>query len=509
MFDRTKIALILSLATLVPSGALGQPANPETLVERSQSGARTVLDRAVGALGGEAALRAIAAVRIRLDAQIWPRLQARSVAPPFEPGVDQQNLLLDLRNRRFRFDWHQVEGGIERRSTSLVAGGDPVIYNHRSRIVRPFAGPAAVDRQFAAHQRRLPQLVLLHAMEQDGTLRSLGREMFEGRPHDVFTFVAADSEQIAVYIDAGSGLLSKYETLFVDPLTGDEALEVVFADYVRAGTTPTPRTLRMYEAGELTLRGTLDVEINPDTGEPAFEVDAAGYLPFAPSRPLPEGIERLADGVFVLHSTASPDHNVLAVEFRDHVAVVEAPGSSAGTERAIARIRELIPGKPIRYVVMTHHHSDHVGGLRSFIAEGASVITTPGNRRVVTAIAAAPIRDRLAAQPRPVRLELVEGGRRVLTDGTRTLELIDIGPNVHTHEMLIAWLPRERILFQGDMFIVPNNDAPTGPPPASFVSFARALDGLGLEPEVIAGVHGRTATIAEFRQRMNLTGAGN
>ena len=75
---------------------------------------------------------------------------------------------------------------------------------------------------------------------------------------------------------------------------------------------------------------------------------------------------------------------------------------------------------------------------------------------------------------------LIENGRRVLEDKTRKLELIDIGPNPHAREMVIAWLPAERVVFQGDLFFVPNNDAPFGPPQPSTVSFAKKLKELGL-----------------------------
>ena len=93
-----------------------------------------------------------------------------------------------------------------------------------------------------------------------------------------------------------------------------------------------------------------------------------------------EKVEQLADGVFVIQNVAGQNQNTLAVEFKDYIVAVEAPGSSAGADKVIERIKTAIPGKPIRYVAMTHHHGDHIGGLRSFIAEGATVVTTPGNR---------------------------------------------------------------------------------------------------------------------------------
>lgn len=147
--------------------------------------------------------------------------------------------------------------------------------------------------------------------------------------------------------------------------------------------------------------------------------------------------------------------------------------------------------------------ANHIGGLRSFIAEGATVITTRANRQVVETMAAAPQNDRLGKNPRKPQFLFVEDSKRAFTDGEQTVELIDVGPNPHAREMLIAYLPKQRIVFQGDLFFVPNNDAPTGPPQPTTVSFAQKLKEKGLAVDRIASVHGRTATIAEFLRALD------
>jgi glyoxylase-like metal-dependent hydrolase (beta-lactamase superfamily II) len=115
-------------------------------------------------------------------------------------------------------------------------------------------------------------------------------------------------------------------------------------------------------------------------------------------------------------------------------------------------------------------------------------------------MAASKQNDRLGSAPRKPEFLLLENGRRVIEDGTRRVELIDIGPNPHAKEMVIAWLPAEKVVFQGDLFFVPNNDAPFGPPQPATVSFAKKLRELGLPAEKIAAVHGDSATIAQFRE---------
>lgn len=495
---RYRLAIFLMIG-ICSTPQAQQPQNPETLVERSQADARAVLDRAVEAIGGADALRSIESVRLRLEGETWPRLQMTTASPPFEAGTLRETLLLDLENERLLLEQNGDGFGFENHNTVVIESGEGTNYDHRARIATPIPAAQSSQQQFVQYHRRLPHLLLRQALDRANTLRHLGQDSFEGKPHDVITFVMADTQQVALYADASTALVSKYELIFTDPLTGDDASEILFGDYTTAGKFRVPQTWMNRLAGETSGRFKLKVEINPAITDQSFEVVADGYANVQPLPDnLPENVEKLADGVFVIQNVAGQNQNTLAVAFEDYVLAVEAPGSSAGTEEVIERIKEAIPGKPIRYIAMTHHHGDHIGGLRSFIAEGATVITTEGNRRVVEAMASAPQNDRLAKNPQAPEMLFIEGGKRTISDGSRTVELIDIGPNPHAKEMVIAYLPEERIVFQGDLFIVPNNDAPAGPPQAGTMHFAQRVKDLGLDVDRIASVHGRTATIDEF-----------
>jgi glyoxylase-like metal-dependent hydrolase (beta-lactamase superfamily II) len=500
---RKATTLLLLAACAVHARADNQTNNPETLAERSQATARSVLDRAVAAIGGPDALRSIDIVRLRFDGETWPRLQMPTAAPPFESGTQKETLLLDLKNNRLLLEQEASGAGFTGHNSIVINAGQGANYDHRARTITPIPVAQSSQQQFVQYYRRLPQLLLREALDRTNSLRSLGQDTFEGKPQDVFTFVMADTQQVAVYVDAGTSLVSKYELIFVDPFTGEEASEIMFGDYTRAGNFQVPQTWRSRQAGDFTVSAKLKVEINPAVTDQSFDVAADGYARVAPLPDnLDEKVERLADGVFVIQNVAGQNQNTLAVAFKDYIVAVEAPGSSAGADQVIERIKAAIPGKPIRYVAMTHHHGDHIGGLRSFIAEGATIITTQANRDVVEAMAAAPQLDRLAQSPRKPEFLFVQRGKRVLTDGSRTLELLDIGPNPHAREMVIAYLPKERIVFQGDLFFIPANDAPAGPPQASTVSFAKKLQQLRLDVDRIASVHGRTTTIDELERAM-------
>ena len=492
---RTAVALAMAAASVANA------ANIETRAELSQARARIVLDRAVEANGGVEALRAIEVVRLRLQGQTFPRLQMTTPAPPFEGGGFDETLLLDFERNRMRLDQKATGFGFDGDNTVTIADGTGNTYDNRVKTVTPIPAEQATQQQFIQYHRRLPNLLLRQALDRTNSLRYLGDDQFDGRPHEVVTFVMPDTQQVALYVDAATGLVSKYELIFVDSLEGVEASEIIFGDYRKVGNYQVPGRWTNRQLGEDQTRYTVTAEFNPPVTDDSFRVSAAGYTEVKPvPTELEKKVDRLADGVYVIQNVAGQNQNTMAVGFADYVVAVEAPGSSDGADAVIKRIHELFPGKPIRYVAMTHHHGDHIGGMRSFIAEGATVITTAANRPVIEAMASSQQSDRLGKSPRQAEFLLLEGGKRVLKDDSRRLELIDIGPNPHAKEMVIAWLPEEKVVFQGDLFFVPNNDAPFGPPQPSTASFAKKLRELGLSAEKIASVHGDTATIAQFSE---------
>ena len=494
-----------SLFLLMLCTSLGSAAeDPATLTGRSQVKARKVIDSAVAAIGGRDALQSIETLKLQLEGETWIRLQMPTPNPPFEPGAFQESLVLDLKDNRLSLDQRTSGGGFEGHNTIVIKAGEGTAYDHRARTMTPIPSEQTTQQQFVQYYRRLPNLILRQALDGSNSLRYLGDDQFNGRKHSVVTFVMPDTQQVALYVDAHTGLVSKYELVFTDPLRGQSASEIIFSDYTSAGKLKVPQTWTWRLAGDVIARYKVKAQFNAADIDKAFEIADTGFSKVAALPPtLKPSVEKLADGVYVIHNVAGQNQNTMAVEFKDYVLAVEAPGSSDGADSVIKRIKETIPGKPIRYVAVTHHHGDHIGGLRSFIAEGATVITTRANRGVIETMAAAPQNDRLSKNPHKPEFMFVESGKRIVTDGEQTVELIDVGPNPHAREMLIAYLPKQRVLFQGDLFFLPNNDAPVGPPQPTTISFAQKLKEKALVVDRIASVHGRTATMADFLKALD------
>jgi len=173
--------------------------------------------------------------------------------------------------------------------------------------------------------------------------------------------------------------------------------------------------------------------------------------------------EKLGDGLYRL-TTGPGSYDSVIVEFKDYVMMLEAGQSEARGLAYIAETKKLIPNKPIRYVMNTHPHSDHTGGLPPLVAEGATIITQKNNAAFLEKSLNTPrtlLNDTLAKNPKKAKIEAVEE-KKVYTDGTRTVEIYHIYPAPHSNGLMVAYIPKEKVLFQGDFSLPapgqPGND---------------------------------------------------
>jgi len=331
-------------------------------------------------------------------------------------------------------------------------------------------------------------------------LRSLGQETFNGRPHNVITFASSNGVQWTLFFDARSNLLSKYEQMVSDNLKGDTVQETIFPAYRAVGKIKVPTKRITKRAGDITEEVDYrEVQFNVKPAESAFaKPEGLDELPAFTPPPIKE--TKLADGVYLFESGT----NSLVVEFSDHVMVIEPSAGGRGPKPTINKAREIFPGKPVKYVVITHHHDDHSGGVRSYVAEGTTVVTTPANQSYFETMSTSDFsinRDDQTQNKRKPSFEFVQNKKRVFTDGKQTVEIIDIGPSPHANEMLIAYLPKEKLVFQGDLVNLPNTGKymPTTVN-ISTVHFFDSIKRLGLDVDRISAVHGPSTSLDDLRK---------
>lgn len=492
--------------------------------QQADEEARRKIEAALDALGGAARLRSLVSVVVRAEGREHRSAEAQGYDPesvtdaPHEETVvayfSEEKLLYEHKTGRH-------DGTTRHRRWS---------YNGDERTVVDFVEHFAAARRYDAARgerlrraRRVPHLLLLEAAANPSALKAAGAAVYNGRRQDLVDFkLPNEKATLRLFLDAETRLLSKYEYAMEFAGLGDQTVEHAFDAYRRhdrLGWFPAGDTIKVGGDAWREARYS-SVEVDSPRAAALFE------LPESLKAHLltPGSVSQLAPGVFMVNSLGG--FNPLFVEFKDFVLAAEAPapgwtleavpadaqpGASTLSEEFIRKIKETVPGKPIRYLVVTHAHSDHAGGARAFIAEGATVLTTTGNVKFFERMAAARhalVPDRLAREPRALRVEAFKD-KRVVTDGERTVELLNVGPNPHTSENVVVHLPRERIVFQGDLFYF---DGEATFPPRNrrtiMPFFARWLTARGLAPERIYGYHDRGFATMEHVRRV-LAGEGS
>ena len=494
-----KLFVVVTLAMLLAASSV--VAQQLDASQRSYQQARRVLDDAIEAHGGLEALRAIKDFTLKEKGKVHARFQSPGAETPFAVGTSEETLIVDTQRGLVFDDLKTANAGFNNWTRTVIKGTEGQTFDMWSKTATPVANPSV--NNFQGQIRRLPPFVLLEALDRAATLRWVGEDEIGGKKQKVISVIRPDNQQLALSFDAQTKLLTGYGYLYADPIVGDAEIAQTYSGYRQVGKLKLPSGRILYNSGGVIQEVEYtDLQINTRPAESAFQgPDGFEKLTAAPATPPPPAVSKVADDVYLLQGLAGGTHNVLFVAFNDYVLVIEAPEAilyNNNSVTALAKIKETVPGKPIKYLVLTHHHSDHAGGFREYVAEGATIVTTATTKSVLEKAAAVESSLLPNFSRQKLTIETVENKKRVFQDDKHVVELYDIGPNPHANEILIAYLPKEKILFQADML----NPAPNGSIPIAqdvTLSFSEKLQQLGLDVEKIYGVHGRAATPQELR----------
>jgi glyoxylase-like metal-dependent hydrolase (beta-lactamase superfamily II) len=354
-------------------------------------------------------------------------------------------------------------------------------------------GPA--PQLAAAEERQLHIVLTPHGFLR--AARDAGNAtLTEGEGANTIAFTALGKYPVQGTINA-QNQVTRVATTIGSPVLGDTELVATYSNYRDFNGVQFPGRIEIQQGGfplweldvtDVSTSATLDAAVP----EP---VRAASIAPVQTMS------TQLAPGVW--HVTGGSHHSVV-VEFADFSAIVEAPLNEERAMAVLTEARKLVANKPVRYVITSHHHFDHTGGLRAMASEGVTIVTHQSNVPYFEKVlmnAAAVVPDAQGRNPRKPMFEPVSA-KHTITDGKQTLEIYPTAGDTHTNEYTHVYLPGPRILIEADAWSPAPPDAPIPEmPPPNAVRLYEEIQKLKLNVATIAPIHGRGAVpLAELRR---------
>jgi glyoxylase-like metal-dependent hydrolase (beta-lactamase superfamily II) len=420
--------------------------------------------RAAGALGGEARVRAIKTITVAGYGEAaymngGGNISASPDAPQKWVSIPEYEKTLDLEHGRMRvrqrnhqnFVFAGLAGYLGAANPAVALLDGDVAYNlaPNGRPVRA-GGQAVRARRFDMLNN--PVALVRAALETSARVTNVRAE----RTLQLGDVTVATGETLTLAIDATSGLPAWVRWTAHDENLGDVTFRTSFTGYLPVKGVMLPMGYNTV----IDFRGVVQNKLYVDKNavdEPiddlAAPADVRSAQPPAAPSPAVEAT-RVGQGVWLLHGSGGA--NSILFEFADHLTMFEAPSSQGWTKALIDRARATVPGKRLTELVVSHHHFDHTGGIRQAMAEGLTIIAHKGTEGLFREIASRPgtvAPDALGPTPKPLKFKAVDDHLR-LEDATMQVDLYHVVSNSHMAEGLFAYVPKDRLLVEGDFFDV-------------------------------------------------------
>jgi glyoxylase-like metal-dependent hydrolase (beta-lactamase superfamily II) len=323
----------------------------------------------------------------------------------------------------------------------------------------------------------------------------------KGKQVTVVSFTVKNKYKVNGYVNS-ENLLEKVETWMPNPILGDTLIETTYSNYKDFGGLKFPMKIGQKDG----VFPVLDLTVSDVRPNAPVNIDVPASAQSAGGPAARVESQKIADGVWYLAGT--PDPNSMAVEFKDYVVIIESSVTEARALANMAEVKRLVPGKPIRYHVNSHHHSDHAAGLRAYVVEGSTILTHQMNKKFYEQVVLKNPHtldpDKFSESPKPAKFIYVKD-KYVLTDGDRTLEIYTVPGAGHTANLLMSYLPKEKILFITDIFNQFGEPRPNDPPPGIVTPYYAALGDnlkrLHLDVQQLAPSHGKGVVSVELLKK--------
>ena len=351
----------------------------------------------------------------------------------------------------------------------------------------------------------LPEGFLRVALEKNASVKT---ETVKGKKYTVLSFVGDNKAPVEGYIDE-AGYVDRVETKIDNNVLGDIVWDAEYTDWKDFGGFRFPTHIlqhqgepKYFELAVSDVKTNVPVDLTPPArgGRRGGEGGPGGRR--AAPEPAPED---LGGGFWLI----TGGYAAVVADFKSYIVVIEGPQNDMRAEQIITAAKKLVPNKPLKYVINTHAHFDHVGGLRAFVAEGATIVTHKANKAYYEKIFKDPhtlAPDKLSTMnPQPkVKIETMTE-KKVMTDGTHTIELYHVDNSTHSEGMIIAYLPKQKVVLEADEFNVPATASASTPATINpyHTNLLANIERLHLEVDRIIPIHlpgdNRKVTLAELK----------
>jgi hypothetical protein len=428
-----------------------------TLSAQAPSPELTVVNAAAQALGGKDKLLAVKTLRIVGYGQNayqdgGGNITGSPDAPQKWINVSQDRVI-DFAGRRMRLEQRQTQDFVfayERnmRGQRGVQGLDGDVAFNVLGDGRAVRANAAAVRARRLEMLNNPLSLIRAALEPAAKLSNLRKT----GPVQTLDMVTPTGEQVTFAVDATTNLPAWVSWVQPNQNLGDLRLRTHFTGYQAYGGILLPSGYNTVSDFRNVVQQKIYID-NNFIDAPAISLAApdavrtAAVPPDAP--PVNVEVVPVAKGIWYLKGQG----NTTAFEFSDHITLFEAYGSEANAKAIIDKARTLVPGKPVTQVIVSHHHFDHSGGLRTAVAEGLEIITHRGNTGIFQEMTSRPATlfpDALGRTPKPLKLLPVDE-KLVLKDAMMEVHVLHAINNSHMANAVLAYVPGERIVAQGDL----------------------------------------------------------
>ena len=497
-----------------------------------QPGGRDLVAKAVSAQGGADALTAVKTLSYKATVRQWEPEQSAVAGGEMRLANDSTLVsVTDVATGATRTDWVRnyqypaprsfTFSEIVTTQAGYVAGIDSNGRTKQSREANPPAHSMSGLRLAAAQRELLRDSPLLALEMSKNPDRVAGAPSVTvgGVQYPAVSYRTAGDQALTVLFDPATGLPARVRSLDYDNIWGDVTYDLVLADWQPVGGA----RIAMSRKYELNGRTVMDVKLSettvntpiaadrlaiPDPFLAAARKPAVGQVPYQwiirrqfigtyldseqPSYDTQGSpglrLQELAPGI---QHVAGGSHNSLIVEMKDHVIVFDAPVSDWQSTWTISAARGKYVRKPVKYLVLTHHHMDHAGGIRAYADAGATIVTGKGTAAHFRRVLAAPFTRNPLLSPSDLRqTPIVEvADKHVLTDGQRRVELYVIDPNPHSEGLLIGYIPDAQLGFVTDIWSPGAAPLPDKLNPA-LAALVAGVKKAGIAPARFAGGHG-------------------